>query len=173
VKAICYATVMKNVLILIAAIACAAPSIIVAQVPADPAKMLQIFSAPIKTGGGEFTITIVNDRTIDPLFGSSPSRFAIRARARMATIFFVQGVANKDFDFNPDLTVVQKGETLTGAASSVKNFTAGKIAKGQTVQGLVEMPKKINLYEPFDVKIGGEKAEFRLSLDDVRDYGNK
>jgi len=173
VKAICYATVMKNGLILLAAIACAAPSILVAQPAADPAKMLQIFSAPIKTGGGEFTITIVNDSTLDPLFGSSPSRFAIRTRARMATIFFVQGVANKDFEFNPELTVTQKGETLTGAASSVKNFTAGKIAKGQTVQGLVEMPKKINLYEPFDVKIGGEKAEFRLNLDEVRDYGNK
>lgn len=146
---------------------------LVAQPAVDPAKMLQIFSAPIKTGGGEFTITIVNDRTIDPLFGSSPSRFAIRTRARTATIFFVQGMANKDFEFNPDLTVTQKGETLTGAASSVKNFTAGKIAKGQVVQGLVEMPKKLNLYEPFDVKIGGQKAEFRLSPDDVTDYGNK
>jgi hypothetical protein len=138
--------------------------------PATAAKMDRL---GIKTGGGEFMITIVNDRTVDPLFGSSPSRFAIRARARMATIFFIQGVANKEFEFKPDVTVIQKGETLTGATSSVKNFTAGKIAKGQPVQGLVEMPKKLNLYEPFDVKIGGQTAEFRLSPDDVTDFGNK
>ena len=144
-----------------------------AQPAVDPAKMLQIFSAPIKTGGGEFTVTILNDRTIDPLFGTSPSRFAIRTRARMATILYIQGVAGKEFDFQPDVTVTQKGETLEGKGSSIKNFTPGKLAKGQAVQGLVELPKKLNLYEPFKVIMGGQTAEFQLNPDDVTDYGNR
>jgi hypothetical protein len=163
---------MKKAFILLAVLACAAPSIL-AQPSNDPAKMLQIFSAPIKTAGGDFTVTVLNDRTIDPLFGTSPSRFAIRTRARMATILFIQGMATKDFDFKPEVTVTQKGETLTGQASSVKNFTAGKIPKGQMIQGLVEFPKKLNLYEPFNVMMGGQTAEFRLNAEDVTDYGNK
>jgi hypothetical protein len=164
---------MKNVLILVAALAGAAPVVLVAQPPVDPIKMLQVFSAPVKTAGGDFTVTVMNDQTVEALFGTSPSKIAIRTRSRMATILFIQGVAGKDFDFKPIVTVVQKGETLEGTPSSIKNFTAGKIAKGQTVQGMVEFPKKLNLYEPFKVMMGGQAAEFNLDANDVKDYGNK
>ena len=91
----------------------------------------------------------------------------------MATILYIQGVAGKEFELKPDVTVSQKGETLEGKGSSVKNFTGGKVAKGQAVQGLVELPKKLNLYEPFKVMMGGQTAEFNLDANDVTDYGNK
>ena len=91
----------------------------------------------------------------------------------MATILYIQGAARKEFDFKPDVTVVQKGETLESKPSSIKNFTAGKLAKGDIVQGMVELPKKLDLYEPFKVIMGGQTAEFQLSPDDVKDYGNK
>jgi hypothetical protein len=164
---------MKKAFALLVVLACAAPSLLVAQPNVDPSKILAAFSSTIRTAGGEFMITVLQDRTIDPLFGTSPSRFAIRARARMATILFIQGVASKEFEFKPDVTVVQKGETLEGKASSIKNFTAGKVAKGASVQGLVELPKKLNLYDPFKVMMGGQTAEFNISADDVTDYGNK
>ena len=163
---------MKKACVLIVLLACAAPSML-AQPAVDPQKIMAAFSSTIKTGGGEFMVTVLNDRTIDALFGTSPSRFAIRTRARMATILFIQGVAGKEFELKPDVTVVQKGETLEGKPSSMKNFTAGKVAKGATVQGMVELPKKINLYDAFKVVMGGQTAEFNLNPDDVTDYGNK
>ena len=164
---------MRKAFAVLVVVACALPAMLGAQSAADPAKMLQIFSAPIKTDGGTFQVVILNDRTIEPLFGTSPAKAAIRTKARMTTIFFVQGTAGKDFDFKPDVTVTQKGETIDGKASSLQNFVAGKIKKGDKVQGMVEMPKKIDLFEPFKVNMNGQSVEFRLSEDDVRDYGNR
>ena len=45
----------------------------------------------------------------------------------------------------------------------MKNFTGGKVAKGEVVQGLVELPKKLDLYEPFKFTISGESVEFRIN----------
>ena len=162
----------KNVLTLLAVAVCAMPVIGVAQ-QVDPSKMVQIFSQPVRTAGGNLQVVVLNDRTVEALFGASPAKAAFRTKARMTSVFFVQGNVNKDFEFNPEMTVVQKGETLQGKATSMKNFTAGKIAKGQSIQGLVELPKKLDLYAPFKVTISGETVEFRLSEDDLRDYGNR
>jgi hypothetical protein len=168
-----YVTVMKKAFAVLVVVACALPAMIAAQNAADPAKMLQIFSAPIKTDGGTFQVVILNDRTVDPLFGTSPAKAAIRTKARMTTIFFVQGTAGKDFDFNSDVTVTQKGETITGKSSNMKNFVTGKVPKGEKVQGMVEMEKKVDLYEPFKFNMNGQSTEFRLNEDDVRDFGNR
>ncbi len=45
----------------------------------------------------------------------------------------------------------------------MKNFAGGKVAKGETIQGLAELPKKIDLFEPFKVTVGGDTVDFRLS----------
>jgi hypothetical protein len=111
---------------------------------------------------------------VEALFGESPVKMALRTKARITSVFFIQGTANKEFDFNPAATVTQKGETLDGKPAPItKNFTAGKVAKGEKVQGMIEMPKKLDLFEPFKFTMGGQSAEFRLNEDDVRDYGNK
>src|SRR5262245_8563000 len=168
---------MKNLLTILVLTACAAlvlPSRPAAQGAADPQKMLQIFSAPIKTDGGTFQVIILNDRTVEAIFGASPAKAAFRTKARMTSVFFIQGTANKEFEFKPESTVVQKGETLDGKPTPIsKNFAGGKIGKGEKVQGLVELPKKLDLFEPFKFTMNGQTAEFRLKEDDVRDYGNK
>ena len=164
---------MKKAFAVLVVAACALPMASSAQSATDPAKMLQIFSSVVRTDNGNFQVTILNDRTVDALFGTSPAKIAIRTKARMTTVLFVQGNVSKDVDFDPAVKVEQKNETLDGKSSSMKNFTAGKIAKGQDVQGMVELPKKIDLYLPFKVTLGGKSVEFRLSEDDVRDYGNR
>ena len=164
---------MKKAFALIVVLACAVPSMLVAQSASDPAKMLQIFSSPIKTDGGQFQVIILNDRTVEALFAQSPAKAAFRTKARMTAVFFVQGSAGKDFEFNPAATVVQKGVTLEGKPTPMtKNFVAGKLSKGDKVQGLIEFPKPIDLFEPFKFTMNGQTAEFRLNSDDVRDYGN-
>lgn len=165
---------MKKALAVLAVAACALPVVIGAQSATDPGKMLQIFSSPIKTDGGMFQVVILNDRTVEALFGTSPAKIALRTKARMTAVFFVQGTAGKDFDFKPEATVVQKGETLEGKPTAVsKNFLAGKLAKGDKVQGMIEFPKQIDLFDPFKFTMNGQTVEFRLNEDDVRDYGNR
>jgi hypothetical protein len=151
---------------------CALPALAGAQM-ADNAKMLQIFSQTVRTDGGNLQIILLNDRTVEALFGNSPAKAAFRTKARMTTVFYVQGQTNKEFEFKPEMTVVQKGETLQGKSTNMKNFTGGKVAKGETISGLVELPKKLDLYEPFKLTLSGESIEFRLNADDLRDYGNR
>ena len=92
------------------------------------------------------------------------ARAAFRTKARMTSVFFVQGTANKEFEFNPEITVTQKGETLAGKVTPMKNFAGGKVAKGEQLQGLVELPKKLDLYESFKVTVGGQAVEAEIAL---------
>jgi len=163
---------MKKVLALVVAAACALPVFVRAQ-QVDNAKMLEAFSAQARVDWGNLQVILLNDRTVEALFGTSPAKAAFRTKARMTTVFFVQGTTKKDVDFKNDVTVTQKGETLTGKVTPMKNFAGGKVAKGEQMQGLVELEKKIDLYQPFKVTVGGESVDFKLRDDDVRDYGNR
>lgn len=162
---------MKKVLAVLAVAACTLPAVARAQV--DNAKLLQMFSTPLRTNGGNLQIILLNDKTVEVLFGASPAKAAFRTKARMTTVFFVQGTASKDFEFKPEMTVVQKGETLAGKSTSMKNFTGAKVPKGEAIQGLVEMPKKLDLYEPFKVSLAGESIDVKYNQDDMRDHGNR
>jgi hypothetical protein len=163
---------MKKVLALLVVAACALPMAIGAQAQ-DNQKMLQMFSSQARTDWGNLQVVVLNDRTVEALFGSSPAKAAFRTKARMTNVFFVQGNVNKEFELKPDVSVVQKGETVAGKVTSMKNFAGGKVAKGETLQALVELPKKIDLFEPFKVTVGADSVDFRLNADDVRDYGNR
>src|SRR5262245_61651640 len=103
--------------------ACAAPAVLSAQGAADPAKMVQIFSNPIKTDGATLQVILLNDRTVEALFPQSPAKAALRTKGRMTTVFFIQGNVTKDMDFDPTVTVEQKGKKIEGKPSSMKNFT--------------------------------------------------
>jgi hypothetical protein len=163
--------VMTKVWVVLVAAACALPVLSSAQT--DNARMVQMFSSSVRTDWGNLQVVLLNDRTVEALFGASAAKAAFRTKARMTSVFFVQGTVNKEFEFKPEVTVTQKGETIEGKATGMKNFAGGKIAKGEQFQGLVELPKKLDLYEPFRFTISGQTAEFRLNQDDVRDYGNR
>ena len=45
----------------------------------------------------------------------------------------------------------------------MKNFAGGKVAKGETIQGLVELPKKLDLLRTVQGEVGGETVDFRLN----------
>jgi hypothetical protein len=164
--------VMKKVLALLVVAACALPVVLGAQAQ-DNQKMLQMFSSQARTDWGNLQVIVLNDRTVEALFANSPAKAAFRTKARMTSVFFVQGTVNKEFQLKPEVSVSQKGETVAGKVTSMKNFAAGKVAKGEAIQGLVELPKKIDLFEPFKVTVGGDSVDFRLNADDVRDYGNR
>src|SRR5918999_358649 len=151
--------VMKKILAVLVVAACALPVLLGAQ-PADNKKMLQMFSSEARTDWGNLQVVVLNDRTVEALFGTSPAKAAFRTKARMTSVFFIQGTANKEFELKPDVTVTQKGETLTGKVTPMKNFAAGKVKKGDQIQGLVELEKKLDLYESFKVTVGGQSVDF-------------
>ena len=117
---------MKKVLALLAMATCALPVLVGAQ--GDNAKMLQIFSAQQRTDWGNLQVIVLNDRTVEALFGQSPAKAAFRTKARITSVFFVQGTVNKEFQLKPDVNVIQKGETIAGKITSMKNLAGGKVA---------------------------------------------
>jgi hypothetical protein len=93
---------MKKVLALLVVAACALPVFAGAQ-QADNAKMLQAFSAQARPDWGNLQVVLLNDRTVEALFGSSPAKAAFRTKARMTSVFFVQGTVTTEFELKLDL----------------------------------------------------------------------
>ena len=88
---------MKKVLALLVVAASALPVLAGAQ-QADNAKMVQAFSASARPDWGNLQVILLNDRTVEALFGASPAKAAFRTKARMTSVFFIQGTANKEFE---------------------------------------------------------------------------
>ena len=169
---------MKKVFTVLVLAACALPIAAGAQSATDPAKMVQVFSNALKIDGAILQIVLLNDRTVEALFPQSPAKAALRTKGRMTTPPFAIPAATiaiciGELTFDPAVKVEQKGKTFDGKSSSMKNFVAGKLAKGEQIQGMVELPEKLDLYEPFKLMLNGKTVEFRLNEDDVRDYGNR
>lgn len=126
------------------------------------------FSRVAKTDGLILNFVLLNNKTVDLLF-SGDSKYAMRAKANMATVFYVQGASEKEITLNPKFEVVQDGKTYPGEIVNLKNFQAGPLAKGARISGLIQLSQKINVTQPFTIKgAKNASAEFELSQDAIK-----
>ena len=129
---------------------------------------MQQFIRTVKLDGITLSFVLLNNKTVDFLF-SGDSKYSIRAKANIATMFFVQGIAEKDLAFEPQFEVTQDGKTFPGEAVNLKNLLAGPLAKGTRISGLVQLSQKINVTQPFTIRGAKDaSAEFRLSKDAIK-----
>lgn len=130
--------------------------------------MLKEFTRSVQLDGITLSFVLLNDRTVDALF-EAPGKYSMRARARMATTFYVQGTPDKDIKIDTKFTVEQDGETVAGTASNIKNFTdGGAVAKGARIDGILELGKKIDVSHAFKIKNGHSSVDFKLSSDALK-----
>ena len=123
----------------------------------------QQFIRTVRLDGITLSFVLLNDKTVNFLF-SGDGKNSIRAQANNATMFFVQGIAEKDLVFDPEFEVTQDGKTFPGEAVNLKNLQTGPLAKGTRISGLIHLSQKIDVMQPFKIK--GAKnaiAEFKLS----------
>jgi hypothetical protein len=132
-----------------------------AQEPSPNAAVLKEFTRSIQLDGMTLSFVLLNDRTVDILF-AAPGKYAMRARARMATTFFVQGTAAKDTTLNTKFEVEQDGQTVAGASHNIKNFADGAVAKGIRVDGILQLEKKLDLTHAFTIKGKDVSVDFKL-----------
>jgi hypothetical protein len=119
-------------------------------------------------GDVQLSIVHVNDKSLPVLF-QPPTLYAMRARIREATMFYVQGTAPKDVEIDTKtFTVEQGGESTPGTPQNIKNFQGGKIPKGERIDGLLVFAKLLDLSKPFTVKHGKDSVEFKYSADQVK-----
>lgn len=139
-----------------------------AQNSALSADAMQKFTRTARLDGITLSFVLLNNKTVDYLF-SGDSKYSIRAQASAATMFFVQGITEKDITFDPHFEVVQDGKTYPGEAVNLKNLQPGSLQKGARISGLVQLAEKINLARPFKIKgAKNASAEFKLSQDDMK-----
>jgi hypothetical protein len=139
-----------------------------AQNAEQSAATMKEFTRTAKVDGLTLSFVLLNNKTVDLLF-SGDSKYAMRAKANMATVFYVQGISEKDITLNPQFEVVQDGKTFPGEAVNLKNLQAGPLAKGTRVSGLIQLSQKINVAQPFKIKgAKNDSAEFKLSRDAIK-----
>jgi hypothetical protein len=122
----------------------------------------------ILKGDVQLSLVHINAKTLPVLF-QPPTIYAMRARIRESTLFYVQGTAPKDVQIDTkNFTVEQGGESTEGMSQNIKNFQTGKVAKGERIDGLLMFAKMIDPAKPFTIKHGKETAEFKFSADQVK-----
>ena len=65
--------------------------------------------------------------------------------------------------FNYKFAIEQDGQTLACEPINVQNFSKGVVTKGQKIQGLLQVEKKLDLSHPFLIKGEHDSLEFKLS----------
>lgn len=145
------------------------------QTPAEGSKpdpsILKEFTRTGTVSGITMNFVLVNDKTVEVLF-SGPSKYSLRARARMNTLFYVQGTPEKDVDqLSMKYTMEQDGATVDGTTMNIKNFEGGAVAKGNRIDGLLQFDKKLDPSHPFKIKNAKTSVEFKLSQDALKLMG--
>jgi len=145
------------------------------QTPAEGSKpnpsILKVFTRTGTVSGVQMSFVLVNDKTVEVLF-SGPSKYSLRARARMGTLFYVQGTPEKDVEqLNMTYTMEQDGASVDGTPMNIKNFQGGAVAKGNRIDGLLQFDKKIDPSHTFKLHNAKTTVEFKLSQDALKLMG--
>jgi hypothetical protein len=138
-----------------------------ASTPDSSAALLKEFSRSAHIDGLTLSFVLLNDRTVDALF-QAPGKYAMRARARMATTFYIQGTPEKDIQLDTKFVVEQDGETVAGTSHNIKNFADGTATKGVRIDGILQMEKKLDLAHAFKIKGSQASVEFKLTEGDLK-----
>ena len=136
------------------------------QPPAEPKpdpSILKEFTRSVKLDNLVMNFVLINDKTADVLF-QPPGKYAIRARARMSTLLYLQGTPDKDLkQVDTQFKCEQDGQTMNGTAMNIKNFEGNAVAKGTRIEGLIQFEKKIDPTHAFKVHNANMSVEFKLS----------
>ena len=136
----------------------------------DPS-IIKEFTRSAKLNGMIMSFVLVTDKTADVLF-QAPGKYAIKARARMGTLFYVQATPENDVkQLDMKYTMEQDGQSVGGTALNIKNFEGGAVTKGNRIDGLLQFDKKIDPSRPFRIINDNSGVEFQLSPEALKTMG--
>jgi hypothetical protein len=139
---------------------------------AQNAAMLKEFARSAKIDGVTLSFVLLNNHTVDALFQGA-GKYAIRARASMATTFYVMGKPEKDITLDTQFSVEQDGKQFPGEPINIQNFKTGAVAKGTKIDGLFQLSQKLDLTHPFTIKGSNHASvEFKLSPEALKLMAN-
>lgn len=143
----------------------------------DTVRAVAALSFPLRLDGGVVWITALTDATSMGLWSGMAAQDNLRTVAASGgTVFFVSGIAGRNFEFVPGSRVEQDGAgpDSTGKDAlvvNVHNLSGGTVGSGETVIGLVEGPS-IDLARPFRFTLGGRTVDVAFAPDAVARWGH-
>jgi hypothetical protein len=157
--------------LLIAALVAAAVVVVPLRPLAQVNEQLSEFMRPLPIDGLPLAAVHMNDRTVALLF-QPPTVYAMRAKANEVTSFYVQGVADKAIELDTTAFSVEQSSTYPATPISIHNFTKGKVKlmKGDRVDGVLTLARKLDYTHGFTLKYGKVSTDFSLvnSIDNMR-----
>jgi len=124
--------------------------------------LIKEFTRSSKTDGLVLSFVLLNAKTVDALF-QAPGKYAMRATANQTTTFYVQGTPEKDIKFDTNFSVEQNGQKINCKVANIKNFASGNVAKGEMINGLIQLESKLEVGQPFKIVGPAGTVEFKLS----------
>ena len=155
---------LRRTLLALTAVALLAPPVALAQGP-EPDDLMAAFGR--RTGGTpDMTVVHLNDLTTDLLF-EAPSKYSLRAQARQATMFYVQGTAQEDVTLDLLIEVIG-AQRYTGRMVSIQNFEPGaELSAGDPFIGLITIDALLPPQEGMRVNIGDRVVEFTFTANQL------
>jgi hypothetical protein len=126
--------------------------------------VIQPFMRSAKTDGLVLNFVLLNNKTVDALF-QAPGKYAMRATANQATTFYVQGTPEKDIKLDTNFSVEQNGHKINCKIANIKNFAPGNVAKGELINGLLQLESKLEIEQPFTIVSPSGNVEFKLTAE--------
>jgi hypothetical protein len=129
------------------------------------------FTRVLSGDGISLSLMHLNGTTL-PLMFQPPTLYSLRARLNEATLFYVQGTADKTTKLDTtNFTLEQGGEPVTATTINIKHFEKGSVAlaKGDGVDGVLLFGKVVDVAQPFTIKHGRDSVKFEFTKDQVRD----
>ena len=160
---------MKKVMMAFCAIAVALPVALVGQ-GQDVTSQMKEYSQILSTQSINLTLVHLNDTTVPILF-QPPTLFAMRARAKQATMFYVQGTAQKEVEIDTTKFTLSQDGMANGTPTNIKNFMRGKnkVPQGERVDGVLTFMKQVDLARTFTVNYDQDwGVEFKFTANQIR-----
>jgi hypothetical protein len=161
---------MKKLLFALVALAVSAPLALVGQ---DLTSQLKDYTRVLAGDGLQLSVVYLNQQTVAAIF-QPPTLYAMRARAKEATMLYVQGTPSRSLDLDTtNFMIEQGGESIAGQPTNIKNFTKGKakVGSGETITGVLTFTKLVDVSKPFTVKHAKDSVEFKFSADQIKTMG--
>lgn len=142
------------------------PAIIAQSPDVDPEEVMTAFARRAQDNFLELTVVHLNDLTTDMLF-DPPAKYSLRAQARGATMFFVQGAAKRDYTFDLEFQVFTN-RSMTARPINISNFEPGtELSEGDTFAGIVALDELIGLRTPFTLAVDEWRFDYEFTPDQI------
>jgi hypothetical protein len=137
----------------------------------DAADQMKAFTRVLPSDTLPLSLMHLNDTTL-PLIFQPPTLYAMRARAKEATEFYVQGTAKKASTLDTtNFTITQGEESVTSVPVNIKHFEKGNVALAQNdkVDGVLVFSKLVDVTQPFTIKHGKDAVKVEFTKDQLKE----